>query len=119
MPSPHTLRKRFAEQDERDITVAVEALLQHKHGRKFLWWLLEIGAIGRQPFTANALSTSFACGELNVGQQILERIIVTSPDGYVGMLKEQQNDRAERDAALRAAERPTEPGDDATDDADA
>ena len=111
------LKAQWLKQDELEITAAVGALLEHLHGRRFLWWLLEVGAVGRQPFTGNELTTAFACGELNVGQRILERIINTSAAGYVAMLQEKQNERTERDRALNGTD--AEPGDDGGDDADA
>lgn len=71
---------------------AVKAMLQHEDTRAYLYWLLEIGkAIGINPFTANALTTSFACGEQNVGQQIMAHLIEVSPDGFIRVLKEQED----------------------------
>src|SRR5690606_41749848 len=62
----------------------------------FLWFLLEITKVGRQPFTANALTTSFCCGELNIGQQIVAQIIEADPAGYVRLLEEKHNGRRTR-----------------------
>jgi hypothetical protein len=73
---------------------AVRALLGSPLGRDLLYWLLEQCNVGRQPFTANALTTSFACGELNVGLKLQDLIIEASPDGYMMMLKEKQNARS-------------------------
>lgn len=103
----------WAEQDEALIKQAVEALLQLSNGRKFLWWLLEIGRIGSQPYSGNALNTAFSCGELNVGQKVLDRIIATSPDGYVIMMKEQADVNRERSNAIAnaRAEYSEHPGD--------
>ena len=103
MPKPAALTERYLKEDELAITSALEALLQHSHGRKLLWWLLEIGRVGSQPFTPNALSTAFGCGELNVGQQILSRITSVSPEGYLTMMKEQADARRTRDAELADA----------------
>lgn len=100
---PETLKRKWLEQDEGQITAAIEALLQHAHGRKFLWWLLEIGGIGGQPFSGNALTTSFNCGQLNVGNQVQARILEVSPEGFITMMKEQANERSERSAAIDGA----------------
>lgn len=97
------LKKRWVEQDEAAIDAALTALFQHEHGRKLLWWLLRIGRVGTQPFANNALNTSFNCGELNVGQQILDRITSVSPEGYVNMMKEMADERTRRDSALADA----------------
>jgi hypothetical protein len=57
--------------------------------------------VGQQPFANNALQTAFACGELNVGQRVLDRITSVSPEGYLEMMKEMADERARRrDAEL-------------------
>jgi hypothetical protein len=114
----HRLRAQWLKQDKAAIDAAFGALLQHNGGRKMLWWLLQIGKVGQQPFSNNALQTAFACGELNVGQQILDRITSVSPEGYLEMIKEMADERRRRDSALNDARNsgtgnsdPTEPGD--------
>lgn len=99
----HRLRAQWQKEDEAAIDTAIEALLQHTHGRKTLWWLLRIGRVGTQPFANNALQTAFGCGELNVGQQVLDRITAVSPEGYLAMMKEMADERTSRDTALAAA----------------
>jgi hypothetical protein len=91
-------RKALREQDklaqlhEAQITKAIAACAATREGRLFLWWLLSIGQVGQQPFTANALNTAFNCGELNVGNQILARLIDVDPAIYVRMQQENLND---------------------------
>lgn len=97
------LRARWLKEDTTAVDAAFTALLQHAHGRKALWWLLQIGRVGQQPFANNALQTAFACGELNVGQQVLDRITSVSPEGYLEMMKEMADERARRDAELTNA----------------
>lgn len=94
------LKLRWQKEDNLAIESAVSKMVADSEGRKFLWWLLEIGRIGMQPFAGNALATAFACGELNVGQRILDRIISVSPEGYLTMMKENNDERKERDAQL-------------------
>ena len=94
------LKRRWLKEDELKIDSAVSQAIADKEGRKFLWWLLEIGRIGTQPYSGNALNTAFSCGELNVGQRILDRIISVSPEGYLLMMKENNDERKERDAEL-------------------
>lgn len=79
-----------------ELDAAVSSLLQHPHGRRYLFWLLDIGkAVGANPFTGHALSTSFSCGEQNVGQQIMAHILEVSPDGFLLMLKEREDEKRE------------------------
>src|SRR5690606_17189020 len=83
-----------------EIDQALRDLLSSPRGREYLWWLLQIGRVGLQPFMTNALQTSFNCGELNVGQKILSHIIAVDPAGYVRMMQEKaDDDRAERTRA--------------------
>jgi hypothetical protein len=94
------LKQRWLKEDEAKIDSAVSKAIADSEGRKFLWWLLEIGRIGNQPYSGNALNTAFACGELNVGQRILDRIISVSPEGYLTMMKESNDECKERDKLL-------------------
>src|SRR5882724_266953 len=94
------LKRRWQKEDELKIDSAVRKAIVDSEGRKFLWWLLEIGRIGLQPYANNALNTAFNCGEMNVGQRILDRIISVSPEGYLTMMKENEDERRARDADL-------------------
>lgn len=89
---------------EQNIGEAVSALLEAKVGRDFLWWLLEIGKVGLQPFAIDPVVMSFQCGELNVGQQILDRIVSVNAEGYLRMLKEKQDDATRREQLARDAD---------------
>lgn len=96
------LQHKWLSHDREQVDKALSSLLVTSEGRKYLWWLLEIGRVGQQPFTANALTMSFNCGELNVGQQVLDRIIQVDPAGYVRMMQEQADERRDRDNQLAA-----------------
>jgi hypothetical protein len=92
-------QEQWKKQDKQALDNCVHALLQHQEGRAYLYWLLEIGrAIGQNPFTGNALTTSFECGQQNVGQQIMAHILEVAPDGFLKMLKEKQDERNRRTA---------------------
>jgi hypothetical protein len=108
--NPETLKRRYAREDDAAVDGAIDALMKHHQGRKFLWWLLEMTGVGRQPFSGNALTTAFNCGELNIGQQFFARMTSVSPDGYIQMSKEMADERNNRDAALSAALRATSDG---------
>lgn len=79
----------------------IKAAMQHQQGREYFYSLLEMCGIGKTPFTANALTTSFACGEQNIGLQIQSHIIEVAPKGYILMLEEKEEERlnAERSSA--------------------
>jgi hypothetical protein len=104
------LKRRWLKEDEHKIESAVSKTLADAEGRKFLWWLLEIGRIGHQPYANNALNTAFNCGELNVGQRILDRIISVSAEGYLTMMKENESERSERTKQLALDDQADESG---------
>ena len=85
--------RAISQKQKTDIDDAVAALVQHPQGRQYIYWLLEISGIGRNPYTPNALNTSFACGQLNVGQQIQAHLIEVAPDAFLAMLKEKEEER--------------------------
>jgi hypothetical protein len=67
--------------------------METARGREFMYWLLSLCRMGQNPFTSNALTTSFACGELNVGQQVQAQIIENSPANFLKMLAEKEEER--------------------------
>ena len=71
----------------------VTELLKLREGRVFLNWLLEeTKAVGVTPFTGNALTTAYQCGEQRVGHEILDTILSINPDGFVKMMQEVNED---------------------------
>lgn len=92
---------KWAEADQRELDEAITAMLQHKQTRRYLYWLFEItGAIGQNPYRNNFGDTAFACGEQNVGQRVLAHLLECAPDGFVSLLKERADERAERNGKL-------------------
>lgn len=84
--------KKLTTLHEAQIDKAIAGLAETIEGRRFLWWLLQVGKVGTQPFAANALNMSFNCGELNVGNTILGRITSVSTAVYVRMQQENENE---------------------------
>lgn len=105
MSNDRAVIRRAAEtrkQDKARLDNAVNAMLEHPDTRYYLNWLLEIGMVGQQPFTANALSTSFNCGQLNIGNQILAHILEVNTAGYVRMRQEIEDERRTRSTDIYA-----------------
>ncbi len=94
---------RWEKADEADLTSAITALLSAPNGRRFLWWLLAVGKIGNQPFSPDPYVAAFNCGALDVGNQIMARLMETDPDNYTAMQKEMLNERRNRDTELGLA----------------
>jgi hypothetical protein len=98
--TPEELKFQWEEDDRLEIEQAVKALLATRVGRRYLRRLLEFGALGRNPFTPNALTMSFNCGELNVGQKIQTDIIAVDPEGWVNLQKEANDEYRTREQQL-------------------
>ena len=81
------------------IDKGIRDALETRAGRRMLWWALGISrAIGNSPFAIDPHVTAFNCGEQNVGNQLLSRIMEVNPDGFLVMQKEQLNEYRERQA---------------------
>lgn len=85
---------------------ALNELLSTQEGRQFVWWLLTIGKWQTMPYAGSDAATNFACGEMNVGNQIFARLIETNPQAYLRIV-EDQNARSRTDTNTDA-----EPGTD-------
>lgn len=84
--------KAVEKQKRLRLNAFVSAAMTTPQGREYFYWLMEIAHIGRNPFTANALSTSFECGELNIGQQIQSHIMEVAPAHYLKMVQDKQEE---------------------------
>lgn len=102
-PSQAALRRQreWEKFDQGELDDAVRAMFEHHATRRYLWWLLAISnAIGNNAFTSNALTTAFACGEQNIGQQVLAHMLEVAPDGFLTLMKENADERKRRDDEL-------------------
>ena len=97
------LQASFAEADRLAIDDSIKLLLERKEGRLFLWWTLQLGKVMTQPFSTDPALTAFQCGELNVGNQLLARIIQVDPAGFMKMQQESMDANRERTAKLNDA----------------
>ena len=98
------LNLEYAMQDESQRREAIAAMLQHPATRKFLWWLLGEGkAIGHNPFSTDPLTMARECGEMAIGQTVMREVIETSASGFIALMKEMDDERRDRTAALRNA----------------
>jgi hypothetical protein len=103
--SADELKLEWKLSDQQELDTAFTALLSTPAGRRFLRHLLTLCKVGQQPFTPNALTMSFNCGELNIGNQILAEIMSIDPDGYVRMQREATDEWRTREQALRDLDR--------------
>lgn len=66
-------------------------LMGTEPGRAWLYNLIEICGPGQNPFSTDALRMAFACGELNIGNQIVGQCNALAPELYLVMMKENSN----------------------------
>lgn len=87
---PKFVKKRISEAKRRESASAtvVRQIMSSDTGRAWMYDLLARCHIFQNPFDANALKMSFACGEMNVGQGLVLQVSVTCPENYLLMLKE-------------------------------
>lgn len=70
----------------------VEAAMGTEEGRAWYFDLLNRCRVFNQPFTdGDPHKTSFKCGELNIGNQVLADILDAAPDKFVTMNTEGRN----------------------------
>lgn len=96
-----------------EIDEALSAIMSHPNGRRAINWVLENAGTNGEPFTGNALTTAFNCGQQRVGKMLQARIASVAPDHFLTMLKEMEN---ERRADLNDAAGDDAPSDDDTTD---
>jgi hypothetical protein len=91
---PRTVEKKEKLQRERGRSKEdfIRASLGTREGRIWFWDLLDECGVFRNPWTANALVTAHACGEMNVGQKVLAEVVRIVPDYFSTMLKENESD---------------------------
>ena len=94
---------KWDKDDRTETEQAIRALLATAVGRRLLRRWLSFGKLGVNPFAPNALTMSFSCGELNVGQQMLADILAIDPDGWIAMQKEENYERQSRERDLTNA----------------
>jgi hypothetical protein len=66
----------------------VRNVMDSIEGRRWVWDLLSRCHLFQTPMTDSDRWTAFACGEMNVGQQIVADIMTYCPDSYIRMQRE-------------------------------
>lgn len=66
----------------------IRTMMSVESNRKWFYELLTKCHIGSNPFSADPISMAFACGELNIGQQIFIDLQAACPDLYLKMMEE-------------------------------
>lgn len=85
--------------DQAEIDEVIRNLLEEPKGQKFLWWLLQIGKYGLNPFSPDPNVMSFQAGEMNVGSAILSRIIEVNPMGFAQLQIRRKTEDDRRNSA--------------------
>jgi hypothetical protein len=92
---------KYAALDEADIDSFIAGMLASAKGKKFLWWLLQIGKYGVNPFSPDVTTMAFQAGEMNVGSAILARVIDVNPLGFAELQLERKNENERRNESAK------------------
>jgi len=94
--------RKAADVFDRDrFVVDFKWLMQHKQGRRIMWWLISQAGVFRNPWRPSANEMSFVAGNMNQGQLLLTEIFTIVPDSFTTMMKE-ANDDAKRRSGQRS-----------------
>lgn len=73
-------------------------LMADKHGRRFVWRVLEKSRVFANAFAGDAALTAFRCGEQNIGQWLLAELHLFCPEKYQAMVRENSKANGRRSA---------------------
>lgn len=87
---PRTVQKAVKASKQLDLRKreALRAIMSTPEGRMWIHSLLLKAPIGSNPFSSDPYRTAFACGELNVTQQVVAELHDCSVELYLQMMKE-------------------------------
>jgi hypothetical protein len=87
-PRHIAIQRREAKASDEARGTFINTIMGMVNGRAYVHDLLVRCHVFAQPFSADALLTAFACGELNVGQRVLADVMLHCPDNYITMMRE-------------------------------
>ena len=87
--------------DDAEIDEVIRNLLEEPKGQKFIWWLLQVGKYGINPFSPDVAVMAFQAGEMNVGSAILARILEVNPMGFAQLQMKRKLEDDRRSAAAQ------------------
>lgn len=91
------LREKTEEEKEQEEKAKIDALnlsacvvgtMSHKNGRDFVWHILENCGVYRSPFSPNSNKMARNVGTLEVGQYIMQLLLMECPREYELMFAE-------------------------------
>src|SRR4051812_32192864 len=81
---------KTAKGKEVELREALRLIMGSEPGRRWVHDLLKRCAPYANPFRDDPLRTAFACGEMNIGQQLIVDLHACSTELYLQMMKENQ-----------------------------
>lgn len=90
------LARKYEVEDIERLRRALERVEADADLRFMLWNLLDGCGMFQNPFTGNALTTSFNSGKMSVGQELMELCETFTPTLFPTLFKEMTNERTER-----------------------
>jgi len=105
------IRNRSAKALDEAYNNVINSIMGVVDGRAYVYDLLIYCHVFEQPFAADPYSTSFGCGQLDVGQVLLRQIMRICPDQYVQMTREANARSATDDARRSRSDKDADRGD--------
>jgi len=87
-----TKRQKLEREAEVRLANGLAYILAERPGRDLLWWLLGEAGVYASSYTGDN-RTFFNEGRRDVGLRLLERLLVTDPEAYLTMIKENRDER--------------------------
>lgn len=90
-------RKGQQEHSARMRQVTLKAILSHREGRDFFWWLLEQGNVHGETFSPDPYISAYAQGARSYGKKVLDEVLRTDANAYLIMIKENREIPVEKE----------------------
>lgn len=95
---PHVKEKQRAAKRREDADrKVIRQIMGSNEGRDWMNRLLlktHVSVTASSPWSLNPLEMAKACGEMEIGQQLLVEVIAACPERYIEMLKEANGERS-------------------------
>lgn len=87
-PRDVSRRRVASRQRELDRQAFLRSIMGSKVGRAWMYDLLAFCRVGVNPFRIEPIAMAFNCGQLNVGQRLIDDLSIACPELYHEMMQE-------------------------------
>ncbi len=99
-------KKRTQDEERLHIREVNDTLkvLKTPEGRRFIWHIISLAGIFRDPFTANANTTGYLCGRQSIGRDLLIDLEEADPNAFFRMHQEYVSEKNSKKEETKAKE---------------